>query len=203
MFVSVSQFLLIFPAFIDQTRVLHQVFLLTVCTTKVKISRIFFESDEYLCPSTCTLLCVKVDWNWCILVCAVSEFCIILFVSSRLNIVKIPLLFCHLRILYIQQNEEPRAMNTKLTLDDSLVSICFILKSQKLHNLHIHNVISLWKQPATFHESHHWFPREMPSEKRVSAEIPYWWRLLQMTTCFFLGKASISQRSREFVSVTE
>ena len=41
-------FLLIFPAFIDQTRALHQVFLLIVCTTGVKISRIFFESDEYL-----------------------------------------------------------------------------------------------------------------------------------------------------------
>ena len=45
-------FLLIFPAFIDQTRALHQVFPLTVCTTGVKISRIFFESDEYLCPLT-------------------------------------------------------------------------------------------------------------------------------------------------------
>ena len=41
-------FLLIFSAFIDQTRALHQVFLLIVCTTGVKISRIFFESDEYL-----------------------------------------------------------------------------------------------------------------------------------------------------------
>ena len=41
-------FLLIFPAFIDQTRALHQVFLLIVCTTGVKLSRIFFESDEYL-----------------------------------------------------------------------------------------------------------------------------------------------------------
>ena len=38
-------FLLIFPAFINQTRTLHQVFLLIV---GVKISRIFFESDEYL-----------------------------------------------------------------------------------------------------------------------------------------------------------
>ena len=43
-------FLLIFPAFIDQTRALHHVFLLKVCTTGVRISRIFFESDEYLCP---------------------------------------------------------------------------------------------------------------------------------------------------------
>ena len=39
-------FLLIFPAFIDQTRALHQVFLLTVCTTGVKILR------KYLCPLT-------------------------------------------------------------------------------------------------------------------------------------------------------
>ena len=45
-------FLLIFPAFIDQTRALHQVFLLIVCTTVGKISRIFSESDEYLCPLT-------------------------------------------------------------------------------------------------------------------------------------------------------
>ena len=45
-------FLLIFPAFIDQTHALHQVFLLTVCTMGVKILRIFFESDEYLCPLT-------------------------------------------------------------------------------------------------------------------------------------------------------
>ena len=41
-------FLLIFSASFDQTRALHQVFLLIVCTTGVKISRIFFESDEYL-----------------------------------------------------------------------------------------------------------------------------------------------------------
>ena len=41
-------FLLSFPAFIDQTRALHQVFPLIVCTTGVKISRISFESDEYL-----------------------------------------------------------------------------------------------------------------------------------------------------------
>ena len=39
-------FLLIFPAFIDQTSALHQVFLLTVCTTGVKILR------KYLCPLT-------------------------------------------------------------------------------------------------------------------------------------------------------
>ena len=45
-------FLLIFPAFIDQTCALHHIFLLTVCTTGVKISRVFFESDEYLCPLT-------------------------------------------------------------------------------------------------------------------------------------------------------
>ena len=31
-------------------RSLHQVFLLIVCTSGVKIPRIFFESDEYLCP---------------------------------------------------------------------------------------------------------------------------------------------------------
>ena len=50
-------FLLIFPAFIDQTRALHPVFLLTVCTTGVNISRNFFESDEYLCPLTvCVVL---------------------------------------------------------------------------------------------------------------------------------------------------
>ena len=38
------------PPSIDQTHSLHQVFLLIVCTTGVKIPRIFFESDEYLCP---------------------------------------------------------------------------------------------------------------------------------------------------------
>ena len=48
-------FLLSFPAFLDQTRALHQVFLLTVYTTGVKISRIFLESDEYLCPLTIRL----------------------------------------------------------------------------------------------------------------------------------------------------
>ena len=48
-------FLLSFPAFFDQTRALPQVFLLTVYTTGVKISRIFFESDEYLCPLTVQL----------------------------------------------------------------------------------------------------------------------------------------------------
>ena len=42
--------MLIFSAFIDQTRALHHVFLLIVCTTGMKISRIFLESDEYLIP---------------------------------------------------------------------------------------------------------------------------------------------------------
>lgn len=49
-----------------------------------------------------TLLCFQVGQNWCILARAVSSFCIILFVSSRLNNVEIPLLmFCDLRRLYI------------------------------------------------------------------------------------------------------
>ena len=38
------------PAFIDQTCALHPVFLLTVYTTGVKISPIFFKSEEYLFP---------------------------------------------------------------------------------------------------------------------------------------------------------
>ena len=57
--VGLFLFLLIFPAFIDQTRALHQVFLLIVCATGVKISRIFFESDEYLCPLTAPFYWVK------------------------------------------------------------------------------------------------------------------------------------------------
>ena len=42
----------IFSAFIDKTPALHQVFLHKPRTTGVNISRVFFGSDEYLCPLT-------------------------------------------------------------------------------------------------------------------------------------------------------
>ena len=70
--------------------------------------------------------------------------------------------------------KEPRAMNKNFTRDDSLASICFILQSQKLYNQRIHNVTDQpEKTTSDISRSHHWFPREMKSEKRVSAEITY------------------------------
>lgn len=79
-----------------------------------------------------------------------------------------------LRRLYIQQNQEPREINKNFTRDDSLASICFILQSQKLYNLHIHNVTDQpEKTTSDTSRSHHWVLREMKSEKRVSAEITY------------------------------
>ena len=62
MFVCLFLVFLIFPTFIDQTCTLHQVFLLTVCTTGVKIFVHLFWKWRILISLDCISFCFLRNW---------------------------------------------------------------------------------------------------------------------------------------------